>query len=127
MDFVHARWYLWSTRLEKSFVSNASIAVCAAKLEQVRAVKIPPPDTAFAWHAASPTTRTLSAYVRRGKPSGMPPAMYRIGCAPFVYFLTSGRVSIFSRYAYAFPSPTHRPTRAVSPLGMIHPKNPGAI
>src|SRR2546428_324220 len=45
---------------------------------------MPPPETAFAWHAASPTTRTLSAYVRRGKPSGMPPAMYRIGCAPFV-------------------------------------------
>src|SRR5437899_1220563 len=30
---------------------------------------MPPPETAFAWHAASPTTRTLSAYVRRGKPS----------------------------------------------------------
>src|SRR2546427_12451100 len=61
------------------------------------------------------------------KPSGMPPAMYKIGWAPFVYCRTSGRVSIFSRYAYAFPSPTHRPTRAVSPLGMIHPKKPGAI
>src|SRR6058998_3247545 len=53
--------------------------------------------------------------------------MYKIGWAPFVYCLTSGRVNIFSRYAYAFPSPTQRPTRAVSPLGMIHPKKPGAI
>src|SRR6058998_1405117 len=51
----------------------------------------------------------------------------KIGWAPFVYCRTSGRVSIFSRYAYAFPSPTHSPTRAVSPLGMIHPKKPGAI
>src|SRR5438309_286610 len=43
----------------------------------------------------------------------MPPAMYKIGWAPFVYCRTSGRVSIFSRYAYAFPSPTQSPTRAV--------------
>src|SRR5437867_10205535 len=103
------------------------MAVCAAKLEQVRAVKMPPPETAFAWHAASPTTRTLSAYVRRGKPSGTPPAMYRIGWASFVYCLTSDRVNIFSRYAYAFPSPTHRPTRAVSPILMILPKHLDAI